>query len=420
MSDEAAPAIILRAPAAEVPPVVGSAPALAECAAALAAGDGPIAVDAERAGGYRYTQRAYLLQFHRRGAGTWLVDPIAIEDWAPLAEVLTGPEWVLHAASQDLPGLAEVGLVPSSLFDTELAGRLLNLDRVGLSAMTEQFLGVALAKSHSAADWSRRPLPDAWLTYAALDVELLLDLRDRLEAELTEAGRLGWAEQEFEFVRTIPPAGPQPGRWRRVKGLKARSPRALAVARELWRARDDLARAMDRTPSKLLPDQVIAAAAGEPPTTYAEMMALPGMAKQPEDRRRRWWAAIERALALPGTDLPPNREPSDEPPNPRSWDRVNPELAIRYEQVRTALTDSCQTLAIPRENLVAPRVVREVVWRLGGGATPAVEPVEVSDVARELAAAGARPWQVELAAAVIAQALEVAPQAPVGPEPTGE
>ena len=420
MSDEVSPATVLRAPAAEVPPVVDSAPALVECAAALAAGEGPIAVDAERAGSYRYTQRAYLLQFHRRGAGTWLVDPIAIADWAPLAEVLTGPEWVLHAASQDLPGLAEVGLAPASLFDTELAGRLLNLDRVGLSAMTEQFLGVALAKSHSAADWSRRPLPDAWLTYAALDVELLLELRDHLVAELAEAGRLDWAEQEFEFVRNTPPAGPQPGRWRRVKGLKARSPRALAVARELWRARDDLARAMDRTPSKILPDPVIAAAAAKPPTTYVEMMALPGMDKQPADRRGRWWAAIERALALPGADLPPGREPSDEPPNPRSWDRVSPALAIRYEQVRTALTEHCENLAIPRENLVAPRVVRDVVWRLGGGTEPVVEPADVAVVARELAAAGARTWQIELVAEVIAQGLVVAAQAPVEAKPTDE
>ena len=175
--------------------------ALADVAQKLAAGTGPVAVDAERASGFRYSQRAYLVQLRRAGAGTVLIDPIPLSsDLHELDPVLTGPEWVLHAASQDLPCLAEVGLAPTSLFDTELAGRLAGLPRVGLGPLVEQLLGLSLEKGHGAADWSRRPLPDDWLVYAALDVEVLAELRDVLAALLAEQGVFltdsEWVEDE--------------------------------------------------------------------------------------------------------------------------------------------------------------------------------------------------------------------------------
>ena len=173
---------------------------------ALAAGTGPIAVDAERASGYRYGQRAYLVQIRRSGSGSFLVDPVAFDDLSPLADAINDAEWVLHAASQDLPCLAEIGLRPRELFDTELAGRLLGHPRVGLGAMTESVLGIGLEKGHAAADWSTRPLPEDWLRYAALDVEVLIDLRDALAAELDAAGKTEWARQEFAAIVAAPPA----------------------------------------------------------------------------------------------------------------------------------------------------------------------------------------------------------------------
>ena len=227
----AAPLPVRHAPDRPPPPVVADAEALQACAADLAAASGPFAVDVERAGSYRYTQRAYLIQVTRADAQIWLIDPIAAPSLAPLGEILGTDEWVLHAASQDLPSLAELDLHPPALFDTELAGRLLGLDRVGLSAMLERYLGISLAKAHSAADWSRRPLPQAWLAYAALDVELLLELRNLLAADLAAAGRDGWAAEEFEAVRRAGPPEPRVDPWRRVKGLSARSPRTLAIAR---------------------------------------------------------------------------------------------------------------------------------------------------------------------------------------------
>lgn len=179
---------------------------LAEVIAAFAAGSGPVAVDAERASGYRYGQRAYLVQLRREGAGSALIDPVACPDLSGLGEAVSGAEWVLHAATQDLPCLRGIGMIPTTLFDTELAGRLAGFPRVGLGAMVESVLGFVLEKGHSAVDWSTRPLPEPWLRYAALDVELLVDLRDALEKELDRQGKLEWARQEFDAIAQAEPA----------------------------------------------------------------------------------------------------------------------------------------------------------------------------------------------------------------------
>jgi len=192
-----------------LPPLTESPEALARAVTALAGGTGPIALDTERASGYRYSQRAYLIQIRRAGSGSFLIDPIALPGVPGLAEVLVGPEWILHAASQDLPCLAELHLHPASLFDTELAGRLLGLPRVGLGPVVADLLGVSLAKGHGAADWSKRPFPAAWLEYAALDVEVLIELRDELDRRLLAAGKREWARQEFDAVRDAPPPAPR-------------------------------------------------------------------------------------------------------------------------------------------------------------------------------------------------------------------
>jgi ribonuclease D len=275
-SDEPAP-IPLTEPREGTPDVVADPAALAEACAMLAEGKGSVAIDTERASGYRYWPKAYLVQLRREGTGTVLVDPIALTGALdPLARVVNGTDWVLHAASQDLPCLAELDLVPGSLFDTKLAGRLAGYDRVALGTLVERLLGYELEKGHSAADWSTRPLPQDWLNYAALDVELLLDLRDRLESELAEQGKLDWARQEFAAVRTAPPSAPRAEPWRRVSGIhKVRSPRALASVRSLWEARDELARKRDRAPGRVLPDKAIVAAAVANPHTVTELQNLP-------------------------------------------------------------------------------------------------------------------------------------------------
>lgn len=389
--------VLLTEPREGVPPVLTTAEELAAARDRLAAGTGPVAVDVERASGYRYGQRAYLVQLRRAGAGTVLVDPVALPDLSSLGEAVAGTEWVLHAADQDLPSLAGVGMRPDALFDTELAARLLGRPRVGLAALVAEELGYALAKEHSAADWSRRPLPVEWLRYAALDVELLVELRDKLAAALRASGKEEWARQEFEHERTAPPSPPKTDPWRRVPGASAvKSPRGLAVLRELWTSREELARALDRSPGRVLPNAAVVAAAQARPGT--DLLSLPEFSgKGPRRHIRRWQAAVQRAVALPDAALPPRRAPQDPTalPAPRAWADKNPAAAARLEVVKTLVRARAERLELPQENLLAPTLQRELAWHAPDGADEAT-------VAEMLASRGARPWQVEQLAAPLA------------------
>src|SRR4051812_3090036 len=270
-------AVPLLEPRGGIPDVVESATALAETVKRFAAGEGPVAVDAERASGYRYSQRAYLVQLRRHGAGTALVDPIACPDLTELSAALADAEWVLHAANQDLPSLAGVGMAPKSLFDTELAARIAGYERVGLATMSEIVLGHQLAKEHSAVDWSRRPLPRPWLAYAALDVEILVDLRDALERELERQGKLEWAHEEFDAILQAPPAPPRTDPWRRTSGIhRVAGGRQLAVVGGLWLARADLARPRDSGQEGLPRDGALGGGESASPASPDALGRLPG------------------------------------------------------------------------------------------------------------------------------------------------
>lgn len=398
----------LPAPREGVPAVVSTDRGLAAAVDRLAAGTGPVAVDTERASGYRYYQRAYLVQLRRAGSGTVLLDPIAVDDVSELADLLGGLEWILHAADQDLPALAELGMTPDWLFDTELAGRLLGYERVNLAALIAAELGYGLAKGHGAADWSKRPLPADWLNYAALDVELLIELRDAQIKRLAAEGKMEWAAQEFEHVRSAPPPVPQTDRWRRTSKLHTvRGARKLAAVRELWHVRDELARELDRAPGRVLPDSAIIDAAVRDPLTVDELTALP-VFSGPRQRRRApmWSAALARARALPESELPRREAAPSGPPPPNRWKRSQPEAAERLTVVRAELERVGDEVTVPPENLLAPRLVRRLGWEglpapvAGGGEDP------VDRLDRMLAEAGARPWQRELTAAPLAAALD--------------
>ncbi|MFF7334910.1 HRDC domain-containing protein [Streptomyces sp. NPDC090306] len=390
----------LLEPREGIPPVVADAEALAATVAAFAAGTGPLAVDAERASGYRYGQRAYLVQLRREGAGTALVDPVACPDLSGLSAAVQDTEWVLHAAMQDLPCLREIGLVPTSLFDTELAGRLAGFPRVGLGAMVESVLGFVLEKGHSAVDWSTRPLPEPWLRYAALDVELLVDLRDALEKELDRQGKLEWALQEFAAIAAAPPAEPRKDPWRRTSGMhKVRRRRQLAVVRELWETRDRIAQRRDVSPGKVLGDAaIVEAALALPPNVHA-LAALNGFGHRTGRRQLdQWQAAVDRARALPDVALPQPGQPVTGPPPPRAWAEKDPVAAARLSAARAAVSARAEELHMPQENLITPDTVRRVCWE------PPAEP-DTEAVAAALASHGARQWQVEQVAPVLAKAL---------------
>ncbi|MEU1463026.1 ribonuclease D [Streptomyces sp. NPDC005727] len=390
----------LLEPREGIPPVITDEAGLAEVIAAFAAGSGPVAVDAERASGYRYGQRAYLVQLRREGAGSALIDPVACPDLSSLGEALTGVEWVLHAATQDLPCLREIGMVPTRLFDTELAGRLAGFPRVGLGAMVEGVLGFVLEKGHSAVDWSTRPLPDPWLRYAALDVELLVDLRDALEKELDRQGKLDWALQEFGAIAAAPPAEPRKDPWRRTSGMhKVRRRRQLAVVRELWETRDRIAQRRDVSPGKVLSDAAIVEAALSLPVNVHALAALNGFGHRVGRRQlEQWLAAVDRAKALPEAQLPQPGQPVTGPPPPRAWADKDPAAAARLSAARAGVSALAEQLNMPQENLVSPDTVRRVCWE-----PPAA--VDAGTVADALAGYGARPWQVEQVTPVLVASL---------------
>jgi ribonuclease D len=382
-----------------LPQVVADRAALRAMAAAMAAGSGPVAVDAERASGFKYSQRAYLVQLRRAGAGTALVDPIPLgSDLHELAPALTGPEWVLHAAGQDLACLAEVGLAPSRLFDTELAGRLAGLPRVGLGPLVEQLLGLVLEKGHGAADWSRRPLPEDWLVYAALDVEVLVELRDVLAALLAEQGKLGWAEEEFEAVRTAGPPAPRAEPWRRTSGIhKIRKARALATVRALWEARDRLAAERDIAPGRVLPDAAIVDAAVTAPATASDLAAMPVFRGRSQRRLTGYWfAAVRQGAELPQDELPVPNPAADGPPPVARWADRNPDAAARLAAARAVVAAVSEEWAIPAENLLQPDLLRRLCW------TPPAD----GDVAAAVRAGGARNWQIDLLAPGLDAALQ--------------
>jgi ribonuclease D len=398
----------LLQPAEGVPDLSMTTEQIAAAAALLAGGQGPFAVDAERASGFRYSNRAYLIQIRRAGAGTVLIDPVshggdALTVLRPVAEVLAQDEWILHAADQDLPCLGEVGMRPPALYDTELAGRLAGFDRVNLAAMAQRLLGVGLAKGHGAADWSRRPLPQAWLNYAALDVEVLIDLREAIAAVLQEQGKTDWAAQEFEFLRASigqVPTTTRRDRWRRTSGIhRVRNQRGLAAVRELWTARDEIAQRRDIAPGRILPDSAIIEAATADPKTIDDLVALPIFGGR---RQRRgastWLAALRAARENPGpaedVDAP------NGPPPPARWVRRRPEAAARLDAARAALRELSERVSVPTENLVTPDLIRRLCWDWA--------PTEDVSAAIDafLVAGQARNWQREVTVPVLAAALQ--------------
>lgn len=409
---EPAPLLALRD---GLPEVVETPEALAEACAALAAASGPVAIDAERASGYRYSARAYLIQLRREGAGTWLIDPIAFDDLAPLQEALAGTEWILHAATQDLACLREVGLEPASLFDTELAGRLLGYPRVGLATLVETLLGQRMRKEHSAADWSTRPLPRAWLDYAALDVEVLLELRALMVAELEETGKAAWARQEFDHLLGFEPTVRQDA-WRRMSGVhRLRGRRSLAAAKALWEARDEIAAQRDVTPGRIIPDAAIIAAATALPADRAALMSTPGFHGRGAERYSRTWVStLEAVRDLAEEDLPTRTPRVEGPPHPRMWADRDIVADRRFKAARASMLTLAEDLNLPVENLLTPDYVRRAMW-----SPPSTrEPAELADALRaQLTAYGARPWQVALVTgaltgAVLAGDVETSPPEP--------
>lgn len=336
----------------------------------------------------------------RAGSGTVLIDPLPFDDLSPIARAIAGEEWVVHAASQDLPCLAELGLRPAKLFDTELGGRIAGYERVSLAIMVERLLGYRLEKGHAAANWSTRPLPSDWLIYAALDVELLVELREALKAELERQDKLDWAEQEFAAVAAMgsPAARSEP--WRRTSGIHhIRTGPGLARVRALWEARDQIAQRRDSAPGRVLPDSAIVAAAQVDPRNERELFALGVFGGRAQRRlSATWLEALTGARKLAENELPGPTPTTDGPPPGYRWAEKDPHAAARLSAAREAIKALSEQHQIPGENLLAPDTVRRLAWQ-------PVEPINRHSVAATLAGLGARKWQIELASEPLAVAM---------------
>lgn len=392
--------------------------ALAEVIEALKKGNGPIAIDAERASGYKYSQRAYLVQIFRREGGLHLIDPIAANSpdlWTKLSDTFADQEWIIHASTQDLPCLTELGLYPKILFDTELGGRIAGCPRVGLGPLAESLLNFSLAKEHSAVDWSKRPLNPEWLIYAALDVDVLVDLRDEVYNLLESQGKLKWAQQDFAQILTnyLPGVTKEPRRdpWRRTSGMhKVRDRRTLAIIKALWEARDAYAARVDIAPGRIFNDEALVATAVAKPKTLDEMRRiLTKRTRQQNLPLTDWFEAIRTAIAMPAEELPELKLKSTTLPPPKIWKDRNPLGYARLSHARAAIVAKANELDIPVENLLSPDALRKLCW------PNPPEGFTADYVEEKLAESGARPWQL---AAVVPGLLE--PLTQTEPLPTPE
>jgi ribonuclease D len=403
-------AVPLLAPAQGVPDVIDTAEKFESALDQLKKGDGPFAVDAERASGYKYSARAYLIQIKRTNGGLHLIDPIAFgpghELFVKLNDLLNTDEVILHASTQDLPCLREVGLNPSRLFDTELGGRIAGLPRVGLGPLLESLMGVTLAKEHSAVDWSTRPLPKEWLNYAALDVELLIELRQKIYELLSASNKWKWAEAEFESILIAPPTPPRIDPWRRTSGMhKIKKRDQLVVIKNLWHARDEIARATDVSSGKLLNDTAIIEFAIHKPLNKkdAEKALRPiGMRARWLENMPTWLSATEAALTTPEDQWPPMKSGADTLPPLKLWRERFADKFAPLTHARFAVETVAHELSIPAENLISPEIIRRICW-----APPAdsLQNLNVDAVCEAMLNLGARQWQVEVVAPLVAAAL---------------
>jgi ribonuclease D len=299
-----------------------------------------IALDTEGASYHRFVDRIYLLQLATRDKSA-IIDPLPIGTPAGLGSLLESPnvEVVFHDADYDLRLLQQdYGWHVRNIFDTRVAAQLLGIRAFGLAALLERYFGVKLDKKHQRADWSRRPLTEDMLEYAALDTAYLLALRDRLAEELERAGRLAWAREEFALLEgTRWPAEDVDSVYLRIKGARDLNRRELAVLRELVPWRDAVAKQADRATFRVIGNEQLLTIAKEQPSNREQLAATKGMPRGLfESRANELLAAIRRGLAIPDAELPRF------PRSPR-WER-DPDFDARVTALKAVRDEAAQRL----------------------------------------------------------------------------
>jgi ribonuclease D len=257
-----------------------------------------LAIDIEADSLYHYFEKVCLIQIST-DTETFVLDPLEIQQIAELAPIIADPsvEKVFHAASYDVHCLRrDYGFVFKNIFDTHVAAQLLGYEFLGLGVLMEQILGIYHSKRRQRDDWSHRPLASEQLEYAAMDTHHLLRLRDALESELREKGRLEWALEEFETAAAIerPEKEFDSEGFRRIKGSRELTLQDQVVLRALFLLRDKIARKLDVPPFKVLNNSILIELVRRPPASPREMFDRPGISYRVS---RRYAADILRTIA---------------------------------------------------------------------------------------------------------------------------
>jgi ribonuclease D len=296
-----------------------------------------LALDTEASSFHRYTERVCLIQLSNRDH-TWLVDPLSVENLDDLGILLADPamEVVIHDADYDLRILAKHHKIRvSNIFDTLVAAELVNEPEIGLAALLKKYKGLQIDKKFQKADWSKRPLPQDMLDYAAGDTSDLIELRDILKDQLIAKGRWTWAEEEFALLTDMPyntPAKVEPA-FIRMKGAKTLKPAQLAVLREVHAWREKIAERMDRAPFMVVGNNTLLAIAAHPPSSVKELAKVAGMG----DRIMvRYGKAIMDAIKK-GQAVPKDQWPRVERPKRYARDDDHEERVKRLKVVREKL-----------------------------------------------------------------------------------
>jgi len=349
-----------------------------------------VAVDTEGASFHRFVDRIYLLQISTREL-TAVLDPLAIGAPAALGRILESDriEKVFHDADYDLRLIhQDYGWHTRRLFDTRVAAQLLGIRAFGLAALLERSFGLKLDKKHQRADWSMRPLPKDMLDYASQDTMYLLELRDRLAAELEAAGRWSWAREEFERLEGTQweSEDGEDNAYMRVKGARDLDRRQLAIFRELVRFRDGIARELDRATFRVAGNEALFAVAREAPRTIDALVQIKGVPRGIAERRgNEMLSAVQRGLDVPEDQLPKF------PRAPR-WDR-DADFDNRVNALRAAREEAATRLNLDPGFLAAREKLEAIARRRPKTLD---ELAEIPDLRR---------WQVEVLGSAFLKAM---------------
>jgi ribonuclease D len=353
--------------------------------------DGRIALDCEAAGFHRYSDQLCLIQLSTT-AGTALIDTLAFDAAGVLREILENPatEVILHGSDYDLRLLdRDLRIHVRGLIDTQISAALLGEPGIGLAPLVEKYLGVTLSKKYQRADWAERPLPQEMLSYAASDTQHLHALADALLEKLEAAGRMPWAKEEFGLLEETRWATEEVDPVTRVKGARELTPRQLAALREALSWRDELARARDRAPFRVVGDQVLLAIVAEPPKSASHLKELkgfsPSLARQ---AGQRLLDRIRQVESLPEDGFAPYPRPTQPGPG-----RPTPDEDALLNRLKGERNRHAEALEIERGTLFPNSVLLEVVRR---------EPSNVEDLAE---IPGVKRWQIEEAGEALLRAL---------------